>query len=136
MKTTLLAIGVVIALANPVFASDEKFAPLEVEMAGQVYLCGLNAQLADATKGSKQKALLEEAKNFADNSREKIKSLTKTEYQKYPENDPAREKVKSMYSAYLAYLSAAMWGKDLMDSSEALAFKEKVSDYKAEVDLR
>lgn len=136
MKTKLLALGVFLSFTSPAFAIEEKTAPLETEMAGQVYLCGLNAQLADATKGNKQKALLEEAKNCADKSREKIKSLVKSEYQKYPEKDPVRERIKAMYSAYLTYLSAAMWGKDLTESSEALSFKEKVGDYKAEVDLR
>ena len=136
MKPLLLACGASFFLIGSAFAVEGKSAPLEVEMGGQVYLCGLKAQLADITKGAKQKELQEEVKSCSENSREKIKLLVKSEYKKYPDGDPVKEKIKAMYSAYLTYMSAALWGKNLTESSEALSFKEKVSDYKAEVELR
>ena len=136
MGKLFFGLGISLLMTAGAFAQDEKVAPFEAEMGGQVYLCGLKAQLADATKGPKQKALLEDVKQCADKSRERIKLLVKSEYQKYPEGDAAREKIKAVYSAYLTYMSAALWGKDLTESTEALAFKEKVSDYKAEVEIR
>ncbi len=136
MEKLFLGLGISLLMAAGAFAQGEKVAPFESEMGGQVYLCGLKAQLADITKDSKQKVLLEEAKQCADKSRERIKLLVKSEYQKYPEGDAVRDKIKAVYSAYLTYMSAALWGKDLTESTEALAFKEKVNDYKAEVELR
>ena len=123
-------------MTGPVFAQEEKAAPLESEMGGGVYLCGLNSQIADATKGEKKQALLDEANSCANKSKEKIKRLVKAEYANYPEGDEMRARVKALYSAYLTYLDSAMWGKDLNDSKEALAFKDRVNEYRAEVELR
>lgn len=136
MRVSLIAAGLVLVLAGVTQADEGKTAPLEAEMGGQVYLCGLNAQLAEGTKGSKQKALLEDAGKCATKSREKIKGLVKSEYSKYPEGDPVRLRIKALYSSYLTYMDAAMWGKDLNESKEALAFKDRVSEYRAEIELR
>lgn len=136
MRNVLIAASLLFALAGPVVASEERSAPLETEMGGQVYLCGLNAQLADGAKGPKQKALLEDAGSCATKSREKIKGLVKAEYAKYPEGDAMRERIKALYSAYLTYLDSAMWGRDLNESKEAMAFKDRVSEYRAEIELR
>ncbi|WP_455830307.1 hypothetical protein [Pseudomonas fluorescens] len=136
MKKSLIFAGMFFLLSGYALAQEDKVAPLETEMGAGVYLCGLNFQLADATKGPKKQALLDEAGSCAANSKEKIKSLVKAEYAKYPEGDAVRERIKSLYAAYLTYLSSAMWGKDLNESKEALAFKERVSDYRAEIELR
>ena len=136
MKTGYLSAVVLWLLAGSAVGQEEKVAPLNVEMGGQVYLCGLKAQLADMTKGSKQKNLLAEASACAENSRVKMRSLVKSEYEKYPDGDVMRERIKSLYSAYLSYMSSAMWGKDLIESTEAKAFASRVNDYKSELDLR
>lgn len=136
MRKTLISAGILFLLAGYALAQDEKVAPLETEMGAGVYLCGLNFQLADATKGPKRQALLDEASSCAANSKEKVKALVKAEYAKFPEGDAVRGRIKSLYAAYLTYLSSAMWGKDLNESKEALAFKERVSDYRAELELR
>ena len=136
MRNLLRAAGLVFVLAGPAQADGGKIAPLDAEMGGQVYLCGLKAQLADATKGPKQKAIAEDAERCATKSREKIKALVKAEYSKYPESDPVRIRIKALYSAYLTYLDASMWGKDLNESKEALAFKDRVNEYRAEIELR
>ncbi|NWF10181.1 hypothetical protein HX810_21125 [Pseudomonas salomonii] len=80
MRNLLIAAGLVFGLTGAARADGDKIAPLDAEMGGQVYLCGLNAQLADATKGPKQKALAEDADKCATKSREKIKALVKAEY--------------------------------------------------------
>ncbi|WP_046068869.1 hypothetical protein [Pseudomonas synxantha] len=136
MKKIFIALGIALFASGAVLAQPDKPAPLETEMAGQVYLCGLNAQLADITKGPKQKGLLEEARACAEKSREKVKSLVKQEYAKYPDGDSIRLKIKALYAAYLTYLDSAMWGRDLTESKEALAFKDRVSEYKVELELR
>lgn len=136
MRKLLVAAGLVFALGGSAQAAEEKLGPIESEMAGQVYLCGLNAQLADGAKGSQQKAFLEDARKCSEGSREKIKRMVKAEYSKYPDGDAVRSRLKALYSAYLTYMDAAMWGKDLIDGKEALAFRDRVSEYRAELELR
>lgn len=136
MRNLLKTAVLIFILGGTAQADGEKIAPLDAEMGGQVYLCGLNAQLADAAKGTKQKALADDAKKCATKSREKIKALVKAEYSKYPEGDAVRSRIKALYSAYLTYLDSAMWGKDLNESKEALAFKDRVNEYRAEIELR
>jgi hypothetical protein len=136
MRKALISAGMLFFLAGHALAQEEKVAPLETEMGAGVYLCGLNFQLADATKGPKRQPLLDEANSCAASSKDKVKELVKAEYAKYPEGDAVRERIKSLYAAYLTYLSSAMWGKDLNESKEALAFKARVSDYRAEIELR
>lgn len=117
-------------------AENKDVAPIEAEMGGQVYLCGLKSQMAASAKGKQSKPLSDDARVCADESREKIKALVRSEYEKYPEGDVMRERIKSLYSAYLSYMDSAMWGRDLTESKEAREFKERVNDYKAEVNLR
>lgn len=136
MRKALISAGMFFLLAGYALAQEKTVAPLETEMGAGVYLCGLNFQIADATKGPKRQTLLDEASNCAADSKEKIKALVKAEYAKYPDGDAMKERIKSLYAAYLTYLSSAMWGKDLNESKEALAFKERVSDYRAEIELR
>lgn len=136
MKTAYLSAIVLWFLAGSAAAQEEAAAPLHAEMAGKVYLCGLKAQLADMTKGSKHEKLLAEASDCAEKSRVKIRSLVKSEYEKYPDGDAMRERIKTLYSAFLGYMSSAMWGKDLINSKEAIAFNNRVNDYKSELDLR
>ncbi|WP_282389629.1 hypothetical protein [Pseudomonas sp. PS01296] len=136
MRKLLVAAGLIFLLSGNVQSAEEKPGPLESEMAGQVYLCGLNAQLAVGEKGPKKKAYLADANKCEDESKSKIKQLVKAEYSKYPDGDTVRLRIKALYSAYLTYMDAAMWGKDLVDSKEALAFKDRVSEYRAELELR
>ena len=117
-------------------AQEKKVAPIDAEMSGQVYLCGLKSQMAASAKGDQAKSLGDDARACADESKEKIKALVKSEYEKYPEGDVMRDRVKSLYSAYLSYMDSAMWGRDLTESKEARDFKDRVNDYKAEVNLR
>lgn len=136
MKKSFITAGLILMMCGPALADESKSAPIETEMGAQIYLCGLKFQLADATKGSKKKALLDEASECASSSRGKIQGMVKVEYSKYPEGDAMRDRIKALYSAYLTYMDSAMWGRDLNESKEALAFKERVNDYSAEVELR
>ncbi|NWA30054.1 hypothetical protein HX817_00780 [Pseudomonas sp. C6002] len=136
MRKLLVATGLAFLLSGNVQSAEEKLGPLESEMAGQVYLCGLNAQLADGAKEPKKKAYLEDANKCEGDSKAKIKQMVKAEYSKYQDGDAVRLRLKALYSAYLTYMDAAMWGKDLVDSKEAMAFKDRVSEYRAELELR
>jgi hypothetical protein len=136
MRKLLVTAVTILMLASQAQAAEDKAGPLESEMGGQVYLCGLNAQLADGATGTTKKAYLEKSRKCATDSREKIKAMVKAEYLKYPEGDAVRARIKALYSAYLTYMDAALWGKDLIDSKEALAFKDRVSEYRAEIELR
>ncbi|QHC93872.1 hypothetical protein PspR84_04265 [Pseudomonas sp. R84] len=117
-------------------AEEKKVAPIDAEMGGQVYLCGLKSQMAASAKGKQSKTISDDAQACATESRDKIKALVKSEYDKYPEGDVMRERIKALYSAYLSYLDSAMWGRDLTESKEARDFKDRVNDYKAEINLR
>lgn len=136
MKLSFVAGVFACLIVTNAWAEDIEVAPIEAEMGGQVYLCGLKSQMAASAKGNQSKALTDDARACADKSREKIKALVKSEYSKYPEGDVMRERIKSLYSAYLSYMDSAMWGRDLTESKEAREFKDRVNDYKAEVNLR
>ncbi|WP_038609055.1 hypothetical protein [Pseudomonas alkylphenolica] len=136
MKKAFVMLGLLGALSQVVHAESLNRSPLETEMGAQVYICGLKSQLAQATKGKKQDGLTAEARECSRSSKESAKTRIKGEIDKYPEGDAMRDRLKALYSAYLTYMDAAMWGKDLNESSEALAFKMKANEYKAELQLR
>lgn len=136
MNKVLVTLGLLSALTSVVHADGLGRSPLEVEMGGQVYLCGLKSQLAQSAKGKKQDGLTAEARECSLSSKESAKARVKGELDKYPDGDPMRDRLRALYSAYLTYMDAAMWGKDLVESSEALAFKVKSNEYKAELQLR